>query len=116
MIRLKRIYEPKAKQDGFRILVERLWPRGVRKDEAGIDRWLKDVAPSKELRQWFSHDPEKWKEFRKRYYAELREKGDVLSDLKSHVQEGNVTFIYASRDEQHNSAVVLKDFLEGVSP
>ncbi|MFO0799436.1 MAG: DUF488 domain-containing protein [Gemmataceae bacterium] len=112
MIRLKRVYDEPTKQDGLRILVERLWPRGVSKEKAAVDLWLRELAPSAELRKWFSHDLAKWGEFRKRYRAELEEKGDVLVLLKHRATEGTVTFVYAAHDEQHNSAVVLKDFLE----
>jgi uncharacterized protein YeaO (DUF488 family) len=112
MIRLKRAYDASSKQDGLRILVERLWPRGVSKENAAIDLWLKDLAPSTELRKWFGHDPEKWDEFRKRYWAELGEKGDLLMLLKHRVTEGNVTFVFAAKDEERNSAVALKEYLE----
>jgi len=112
MIRLKRVYEEHSKQDGLRILVERLWPRGVSKAKAAIDLWLKDLAPSTELRTWFHHDPERWNEFRKRYEAELNEKGDLLTLLKHRTTEGTVTFVYAASDEERNSAVVLKGYLE----
>lgn len=112
MIRLKRVYDDPAKGDGLRILVERLWPRGVSKEKAAVDLWLKDVAPSTELRKWFGHDPEKWKEFRKRYRSELGEQGDLLVLLKHRTSEGPVTFVYAAHDERHNSAAVLKEFLE----
>jgi uncharacterized protein YeaO (DUF488 family) len=112
MIRLKRAYDESSKQDGLRILVERLWPRGVRKEQAAIDLWLKELAPSTELRKWFGHDPEKWEGFRKRYRAELAKKGDLLSLLKWRTTEGPVTFVYAAHDEERNSAVVLKEFLE----
>lgn len=112
MIRLKRAYEEPAKKDGLRILVERLWPRGVSKEKAAVDLWLKDLAPSTELRKWFGHDPEKWGEFRKRYRAELEEKGDLLVLLKHRTTEGPVTFVYAAHDENHNGAVVLKEFVE----
>lgn len=111
MIRLKRVYDEPTKQDGLRVLVERLWPRGVSKEKAAVDLWLKELAPSTELRKWFSHDLAKWGEFRKRYRAELEGKGDVLVLLKHRATEGTVTFVYAAHDEQHNSAVVLKDFL-----
>jgi uncharacterized protein YeaO (DUF488 family) len=111
MIRIKRVYDEPSKQDGLRILVERLWPRGVSKEKAAVDLWLKDVAPSTELRKWFSHDPEKWDEFRKRYQAELAETGDLLTLLKYRASEGTVTFVYAAHDEQHNSALVLQEFL-----
>lgn len=111
MIKLKRAYEKPAKQDGLRILVERLWPRGVSREKADIDLWLKDLAPSTQLRKWFGHDPEKWDEFRKRYWKELEEKGDLLVLLKHRTSEGAVTFVYAASDEEHNSAVALKEFL-----
>jgi uncharacterized protein YeaO (DUF488 family) len=111
-IQLKRAYDELARQDGLRILVERLWPRGLSKEEAAIDLWLKEVAPSTELRKWFGHDPEKWSEFRKRYRAELKKIGDVLALLKHLAQREPVTFVYAAHDKQHNSAVVLKEFLE----
>ena len=112
MINLKRAYEPVAKADGERILVERLWPRGVSKDRAKIDLWLKDVAPSTGLRKWFGHDPEKWQQFRRRYAAELKDKIDVIKMLKQKAKEGRVTFVYAARDEEHNGALALKEFLE----
>jgi uncharacterized protein YeaO (DUF488 family) len=112
MIHLKRAYDDPSKQDGLRILVERLWPRGVSKQEAAIDLWLKDLAPSTELRKWYSHDPAKWEEFRKRYWSELRERGDLLTLLQHRTTEGNVTFIYAASDEERNSAVALKTYLE----
>lgn len=112
MIYLKRAYEEPAKQDGLRILVERLWPRGVSKQKAAVDLWLKDLAPSTELRKWFNHDPEKWNEFRKRYWSELSEKGDLLTLLKHRTAEGNVTFVFAASDEERNSAVALKEYLE----
>ena len=112
MIRLKRAYDEPAEGDGLRILVERLWPRGVSKDKAAVDLWLKDVAPSTELRKWFGHDPARWGEFQRRYWIELQQQGDPLVGLKHRVSEGTVTFVYAARDTQRNSAVVLKQFLE----
>jgi uncharacterized protein YeaO (DUF488 family) len=112
MIKLKRVYEDSSKEDGFRILVERLWPRGLTKERAAIDLWLKDVAPSPELRLWFSHDPSKWEEFCKRYRAELEGKQDLIKLLREKSKEGTVTFVYAARDEEHNGAIVLKEFLE----
>jgi uncharacterized protein YeaO (DUF488 family) len=112
MIKLKRAYEKPARNDGERILVERLWPRGVSKVGAKIDLWMKDVAPSAELRRWFGHEPEKWTEFRRRYQKELREKGDLIKLLKRKAKEGTVTLIYGARDEEHNSALVLKDLLQ----
>jgi uncharacterized protein YeaO (DUF488 family) len=112
MIKLKRAYEKPAKDDGERILVERLWPRGVTKDQAKLDLWLKDVAPSAELRKWFGHDPDKWAEFRQRYRTELKQKADLIKLLKRKAKEGTITLIYAARDEAHNSALVLKQFLQ----
>jgi uncharacterized protein YeaO (DUF488 family) len=112
VIRLKRVYNEPSQQDGLRILVERLWPRGVSKAKAAVDLWLKDLAPSTELRKWFHHDSDKWDQFRKRYWSELREKGDLLTLLKHRATEGNVTFVYAASDEERNSAVALKEYLE----
>ena len=112
MIKLKRAYEPASEDDGLRILVERLWPRGVSKQKAKIDLWLKDLAPSTELRQWYGHEPTRWPQFRKRYWAELKGQGDVLALLKYVTEERVVTFVYAAGDEERNSAVALKDFLE----
>ena len=111
MIQLKRAYEKPAKADGMRILVERLWPRGVNKKDAKIDLWLKDVAPSTELRKWFGHDPGRWAEFRRRYKVELRQKRQLIKLLKTKAREKPVTFIFAARDEIHNSAVVLKEIV-----
>jgi uncharacterized protein YeaO (DUF488 family) len=112
-VRLKRAYEEPSKDDGTRVLVERLWPRGVSKDRAAIDFWLKEVAPSTELRKWYDHDLDKWEEFRRRYRAELDAKREVLEDLKRRLKEGPVTFVFAAKDEEHNSALVLKEYLEG---
>jgi uncharacterized protein YeaO (DUF488 family) len=111
-IRLKRAYEEPSGDDGTRILVERLWPRGVSKNQAAIDLWLKEVAPSTELRKWYGHDPDKWEEFRRRYRAELDDKGEVLDDLRRRLRGGPVTFVFAARDEEHNSALLLKEYLE----
>jgi uncharacterized protein YeaO (DUF488 family) len=112
MIKLKRAYEAASPDDGLRILVERLWPRGVSKKKAAIDLWLKVLAPSTELRQWYGHDPAKWAQFRKRYWTELQDQGDLLALLKYVAQEKTVTFVYAASDEERNSAVALKEFLE----
>jgi uncharacterized protein YeaO (DUF488 family) len=111
MIRLKRVYEKPSKEDGVRILVERLWPRGLTKAKARIDLWLKEIAPSDGLRKWFGHDPAKWEDFLKRYEAELKKKKEPLDQLRQRINEGSVTFVYAARDEEHNSAVALKRFL-----
>jgi uncharacterized protein YeaO (DUF488 family) len=109
---LKRAYEPGGRGDGTRVLVERLWPRGLAKAEAGIDLWLKEIAPSPELRRWFGHDPARWSEFRKRYRAELVKNGEAVERLAALAKRGPVTLVYAARDEEHNSARLLRDFLE----
>jgi uncharacterized protein YeaO (DUF488 family) len=110
-LRLKRAYEPAAPDDGIRILVDRLWPRGVSKEEAALDEWMKDIAPSAELRQWFGHDPERWVEFQHRYRAELRQHGEELEKIRSLAKKQAVTLVYSAHDEQHNDAVVLRDAL-----
>ena len=110
-VRLKRAYEPPSAGDGTRVLVDRLWPRGVSKADIAIDLWLKDVAPSTELRRWFGHDPERWDEFRRRYQAELADKAEPLKALQAYARKGTLTLIYAARDEAHNEAVVLRDLL-----
>jgi len=110
-IRLKRAYEPASSADGTRVLVDRLWPRGVRKADAGIDRWIKEIAPSTGLRRWFGHDSERWKEFQRRYRAELSHQPELLNDIRARARDGPVTLVYAARDESHNSAVVLRDAL-----
>lgn len=112
MITLKRIYEPAGKDDGFRVLVDRLWPRGISKEEADLDLWLKDVAPSNELRKWFGHDPAKWTEFEKRYKAELEDKKEQLVQLRSQAAKGHVTLLFAAKDTEHNNAVVLQKYLQ----
>jgi uncharacterized protein YeaO (DUF488 family) len=112
MIRLKRAYDQPDKSDGERILVERLWPRGLTKARAHVDLWLKDAAPSPALRKWFAHDPAKWKSFQRKYWKELQANEPVLAVLKRKIKSGVVTFIYAARDEQHNGALALKQFLE----
>jgi uncharacterized protein YeaO (DUF488 family) len=112
MIRLKRVYEPASQDDGFRILVERLWPRGLSKQRAQVDLWLKDISPSSELRTWYGHDVKKWKEFQRRYQAELRY-NLAVEQLQELLREKKIiTFVYAARDAEHNSAQVLKAFVE----
>ncbi|MGA2796948.1 MAG: DUF488 domain-containing protein [Thermoguttaceae bacterium] len=111
MIALKRVYEAPSRKDGLRVLVERLWPRGLSKKDAKVDLWLKEIAPTTELRKWFGHDPERWKQFQKRYATELGQKKDLVGLLKQMGKEGKVTLVYAARDEQCNGAVVLKQFL-----
>jgi uncharacterized protein YeaO (DUF488 family) len=110
---LKRAYEPPAAGDGTRILVDRLWPRGVKKAHAAIDHWAKDLSPSTELRKWFGHDPARWQEFRQRYAAEVRRHPDQLDRLRDLARKGPITLVYAARDELHNDAVVLRDVLLG---
>jgi uncharacterized protein YeaO (DUF488 family) len=111
VIKLKRAYAPPTSDDGFRVLVDRLWPRGVSKSAARIDLWLKEIAPSAALRKWFGHDPAKWSEFRARYMWELQKKGAV-EQLMAHVRHGTVTLVYGAKDQEHNDAVALKEFLE----
>ena len=113
MIQLKRVYEAPSPTDGERILVDRLWPRGLTKKRAAVDLWLKDVAPSAELRKWFAHDPAKWNYFQTRYRKELRTAGDAISLLKKKSRAGTITLLYGARDEQHNEARVLKSLLDG---
>ncbi len=110
-IRLKRAYLPPSPEDGVRILVDRLWPRGVRKADAAIDRWAKEVAPSTELRRWFGHDPSRWEEFRHRYTAELSRNAALVNELRAIAQKERLTLVYAARDEVHNEAVMLRDIL-----
>jgi len=112
-VRLKRAYEPPEKKDGARILVDRLWPRGVSKEEAQLDEWIKEIAPSAELRTWFGHDPRRWDEFRERYRAELAEHPETLKDLRRRAREGPITLVYSARDEVHNDAIVLRNVILG---
>lgn len=110
-IALKRVYEAPDADDGVRILVDRLWPRGLTKAGAGIDVWLKAIAPSDALRKWYGHDVEKWPEFRRRYFAELDAEPDALNELRAHLGQGKVTLLYAAKETEHNNAVALKDYL-----
>jgi uncharacterized protein YeaO (DUF488 family) len=110
-LKLKRAYDPPAAADGKRILVDRLWPRGVKKADAAIDEWMKDLAPSTALRKWFGHDPARWPEFRRRYLKELDRHSEQLDRLRALARQGPVTLVYAAHDEAHNDAVVLRDFL-----
>ncbi len=112
MIQLKRVYDQPGGHDGTRFLVERLWPRGVKKSALTLDAWLKDVAPSTALRQWFGHDPARWNDFRKRYFAELNRQPDSWRPILDAARHGAVTLIYSSHDTEHNNAVALKEFLE----
>jgi len=111
-VKVKRVYERPAKDDGSRILVDRLWPRGLSKEKADVDLWLKDIAPSTELRKWFGHDPEKWKSFRGRYETELKSKDELVEMLKAKAGKGTITLLYAARDEKRNEALVLKKVVE----
>jgi uncharacterized protein YeaO (DUF488 family) len=111
MLKLKRAYDPASKTDGTRVLVERLWPRGLSKAKLRVDSWLKDVGPSTELRKWFSHDPEKWSRFRARYFRELDSQPNAWRPILSAARRGRVTLVYSSHDEQHNNAVALQDYL-----
>jgi uncharacterized protein YeaO (DUF488 family) len=112
MIKLKRAYEKPSTRDGEGILVERLRPRGMTKQAAKVDLWLKEIAPSAELRKWFAHDTEKWDEFCKRYRSELKAKTEMIDLLKKKAKKATVTFVYAARDSEHNSALLLKEFIE----
>ena len=112
MLNVKRVYERAAESDGLRILVDRLWPRGVSKAEAKVHGWMKDIAPSDKLRRWFQHDPDRWDEFRRRYMKELESKEGDVAMLLRHAREGDLTLVYSARDERHNNAVVLKEFLD----
>ncbi len=110
-IHLKRAYDPPAPADGRRILVERLWPRGVTKEAAQLDAWVKEISPSPELRKWYAHDPEKWPEFQRRYRAELESNRSGIEELRQAMGTGAVTFVFAAKDPERNSATVLRDFL-----
>jgi uncharacterized protein YeaO (DUF488 family) len=112
-VRLKRAYLPPSPHDGVRALVDRLWPRGLRKTEAAVDLWLKDLAPSNELRRWFGHNPRRWEEFSRRYRAELASRAEQLDELRAIARKGPLTLVFAARDELHNQAVVLRDVLTG---
>jgi uncharacterized protein YeaO (DUF488 family) len=110
-LRLKRVYEPAAPADGLRVLVDRLWPRGLSKEKAAVDHWIKDVAPSAKLRKWFGHDPARWSEFKRRYKGELRLHKDLLAEIRKLNKQCTVTLLFGARDEEHNDAVVLREVL-----
>jgi len=112
-VRLKRVYEEPEAADGTRILVDRLWPRGVKKEAAAIDFWAKELAPTSNLRKWFRHDPNRWAEFKRRYTAELRENAEGLDEFRTLARRGPITLIYAARDQEHNEAVIIRDMLVG---
>lgn len=107
-IKIKRVYAEPSDEDGWRILVDRLWPRGLTKEKARVDLWLKEIAPSTELRKWFDHDPSKWDEFQKRYLSELKENKDAIQTLKDQLKKGKVTLVYGAKDQEYNDAVVLQ--------
>jgi len=111
MIKIKRVYDPPEAGDGFRILVDRIWPRGLSKEKADVDLWLKEIAPSDELRKWFGHEPEKWPEFRQRYMAELDASPDEMGTIREHARKGTVTLLFGAREERFNNAVVLKEYI-----
>lgn len=111
MIKAKRVYEAPTAGDGTRFLVDHLWPRGLKKETVKMKAWLKDVAPSTELRKWFGHDPKKWAAFQRRYFAELKKKSDVLIPLMEAAKEGDITLLYSAKDTEHNNAVALKGYL-----
>jgi uncharacterized protein YeaO (DUF488 family) len=113
-VQIKRVYDAPKQTDGKRILVDRLWPRGLSKEKAKIDHWSKEVAPSTELRHWYNHDPAKWAEFKARYFEELRANPKPVEELLSYVRKGTVTFLYSSKEERINNAVALKEYIEGV--
>lgn len=110
-IKLKRVYEKPSETDGIRILVERLWPRGLSKEKANVDIWLKDAAPSTELRKWFNHDFQKWEEFKKRYYTELKRNPDILKPILQLVDKENITFVFASKEEEFNNSAALIEYI-----
>jgi uncharacterized protein YeaO (DUF488 family) len=113
MIKIKRAYQPPDESDGFRILVDRLWPRGISKEKAKLDLWMKDIAPSNDLRKWFAHDPERWEGFHSKYSEELKDKKQFLKEIKDIEKEKlTITLLYGAKDEEHNNAVVLKDMLK----
>lgn len=114
-IQIKRIYEPPSEDDGLRVLVDRLWPRGVSKEKAQLDQWAKELAPSTELRKEFGHDPDRWEEFRERYLAELEDQSDEVEAFLDGLEGDKVTLLYGARDEEHNQAVVLAEYLRSVS-
>ena len=111
-IAIKRVYEQPAEADGTRILIDRLWPRGLSKEKAAVDVWLKEIAPTTQLRKWFNHDPAKWEEFEQRYRAELADNDEAVQRLRQEMQKGDVTLVYAAKDEAHNDAVVLLRYLQ----
>ncbi len=113
MLKTKRVYEPPSPEDGKRILIDRLWPRGIKKESAAIDDWIKDLAPNSDLRKWFNHEPEKWSEFRKRFFRELDTRDRQVEAIMKLARKGTVTLVYGSREERYNNATALKEYIEG---
>ena len=111
MIRIKRIYDSPGEEDGFRILVDRLWPRGLSKEKAKIGLWMKEIAPSDILRKWYAHDPQKWDEFKRKYFEELESKKELINEITQKVSDGNVTLLFSSKEERLNNAVALKEYI-----
>ena len=111
-VQIKRVYDEPSAADGTRILIDRVWPRGLSKAKAHVDPWLKDIAPSTPLRQWFGHDPGKWEEFKKRYEDELNHNSEAVAQLRAHLAQGTVTLVYGAKDQEHNDAVVLQEYFE----
>jgi uncharacterized protein YeaO (DUF488 family) len=112
MIEIKRIYDPAAAEDGIRILVDRLWPRGLSKSDAKVDLWLKEIAPSHELRKWYAHDPGKWVEFKQKYFKELDEKKELVNLILEKVTQGNLTLLFGAKEKRYNNAVALKEYMK----
>ncbi|MBS3649206.1 DUF488 family protein [Pseudaminobacter sp. 19-2017] len=112
-INIKRVYEPAGEADGFRVLVDRVWPRGMTKEKAEVDLWMKDIGPSTDLRKWFSHDPERWEEFRRRYREELAKEPELIEELRGYARKGPLTLVYSAKDEAHNQAVVIREVVKG---
>ncbi len=112
MIKIKRVYDEPSRADGKRILIDRLWPRGLKKEDARIDEWIKEIAPSNELRKWFNHDPDKWREFKRRFFTELHGKQEVVDGIISASRKGTVTLLFGSKEERFNNAAALKEYLE----
>jgi uncharacterized protein YeaO (DUF488 family) len=112
LIHIKRVYEKPEKSDGAQFLVDRLWPRGVKKENLQVEGWLKEIAPSNDLRRWFGHDPERWEAFKERYFGELRDKSEELHPLRDAMKKGDVTLLYSARDKEHNNAAALKVYLK----
>ena len=111
-LKIKRVYDAPSRTDGTRVLVDRVWPRGMTKQQAAVDVWLKEIAPSTELRKWFGHEPSRWKEFQQRYRAELEDNGEALDALRAQIRKGPVTLLFGARDEEHNNAVALLGYLQ----